>query len=125
MSMWISQIRKVLGQREQTHIYLVSQKINRIDVAFRDLMHELVLCTKHQTNELIETPVRVDGKLIIKLLPKTYFFQTYFRGDYAIEKYTRHVFDKIKSYDLKTYFVGNYFYQFYDSYEIFGETDYI
>ena len=67
MSIWISQIRKILGDSEKTHIYLISQRIDRIDVAFRDLLHCIIHCEKFQTPNYIDTIVVEHGKKIKKI----------------------------------------------------------
>ena len=46
MSMWISQIRKVFGDQESDHLYLITQKLKRIDVSLRDLAHWIIECRK-------------------------------------------------------------------------------
>jgi len=100
LSMWLAQIRKVLSQSENSHLYLITQKIGRIDVALRDLAHWIIDCQK----------VMHEGKVVI--------IRRYYQG---IEAWERQMVSKT------TYFVGNKYFEYYDSYELvnFGESAYL
>ncbi len=125
MSIWISQIRKILGNLERTHIYLVSQRIDRIDVAFRDLLNCIIHCEKFQTVDNIRTVVFENGKRIIKSLPVTWILQYYFTGNQCIEDYSYFLYRGLKKYKHATGYIANPYFQYYDSYELFGETAYL
>lgn len=45
MGKWVSQIRKILSDSEDNHLYLISQTLRKIDVSFRDLIHLFCVCT--------------------------------------------------------------------------------
>lgn len=124
MSMWISQIRKVLGASETTHIYLVSQRLKRIDVAFRDLMHLLIYCQKVQCKPFVDTYVIEDGKKVIKKLPITWVLNYYFSGEDLEYDYSSFLAGN-KSYKYRSGFIANPYFQYYDSYQLFGETAYL
>jgi len=124
-SIWISQIRKLLGSSETTHIYLVSQRLGRIDVAFRDLIHIIIACYKQETKQVLRTVVNNKRKKEVKLLPVTWVYHYYFTGDNCVEKYQAFKYNREKTYDGRTGFIANPYFQFYDSYEVFGETAYL
>lgn len=126
LSKWISQIRKVLSDSKIAHLYLVSQKMSRIDVAARDLMGEIIKVTKKELPTKIPTLVMENNKLVKKMLPKIYIVKSHFIGDYASEKFESYEYGNGKP-DYKTYFLANNFYKYYDTYELidFGESEYI
>lgn len=101
--MWLSQIRKVFGEQERDNLYLVTQKINRLDVALRDLAHWIIECEKV-----------VRGKNV-------YIIRRYYQG---IEHYEQRNY--IRPAKL-TYFKANQYFKYYDSYELvnFGESAYL
>ena len=124
MSMWISQIRKVIGDSERTHVVLLSQKIARIDVAFRDLAHKIIVCHKFETDRRIMTPVISNGRRDKVFIPVTYIIQYHFTGTNAVAKHEMFT-NGMKTYDYRTMYLANPYFQYYDSYELFGETDYL
>ena len=97
MNMWISQIRKILSDSVTNNLYIISQRVNAIDVGFRDLVHIWIECEKLQ----------VDNKVFI------------------INKYYENLMDyDIGEYFAMDVFQANKYFQYYDSYEIvFGEED--
>jgi len=135
-SMWISQVRKVLGDSERTHIYLISQKLYRIDVAFRDLLHGIIYCEKKvDESRVILTRVRENiydeetdttHEIIVnKYLPVVWVINHYFvRGDIE-SKFNYFEIRGRKNYDMRTGFIANPYFQYYNSYEMFGETAYL
>lgn len=50
MSKWVSQIRKILSDSPNNHLYLISQTIRKIDVDFRDLAQLVCVCSKFDMN---------------------------------------------------------------------------
>jgi len=46
MSKWVSQIRKILSDSPNNHLYLISQTMRKIDVDFRDLAQIIIWCKK-------------------------------------------------------------------------------
>ena len=100
MGMWIAQIRKVFGGTESDHLYIISQKLRRIDVNLRDLAHWVIECNK----------VMIGDKVII--------IRTYYQGADAYEMGVQY---------SKTYFTANPFFKYYDSYELvdFGSDVYL
>ena len=130
-TMWFSQIRKLLGTSERNHIILISQKLSRIDVAFRDLVDTVVYCRKIELPYSMKTLVRSNGRLVEKDIPLTLIVQYTFTGEMAVENY--YVFRdnpgmarKCRLYK-KSWFVANTYFQYYDSYEIidFGDDSYL
>lgn len=125
-STWISQVRKMIGDSETTDVILVSQRLGRIDVAFRDLLHLIVSCMKHENHSnLIKTKVWNKNKLVTKLIPETWILHHYFAGDNCVEKYEAFTHGGVKSYDFRSGYVCNPYIQLYNSYEVFGETAYL
>jgi len=135
-SMWISQIRKVLGDSESTHIYLISQKLYRIDVAFRDLLHGIIYCEKYVDESqylptrLIETKFDVEkGEtveyVVDRYIPVVHIILYYFlKGDIE-SKFNYFEIRGRKNYDYKSSFIANPYFQYYNSYKLFGETAYL
>lgn len=125
-TMWIAQIRKILGDSEKTHIFLISQRLSRIDVAFRDLLHGIIYCQKavYPKQQYI-TKVWEKGKLKSKVLPAIYVIQYYFTGDACIEQFQDFMFGKGRGYHHRSYFLANPYFQYYDSYEKLGESAYL
>jgi hypothetical protein len=46
MSIWVSQIRKILSDNEDNHLYVISQEARKIDVDFRDLLDLIIYCRR-------------------------------------------------------------------------------
>lgn len=125
-TMWIAQIRKVLGDSEKTHIFLISQRLSRIDVAFRDLLHGIIFCQKiKDESKQYLTKIWEKGKLKSKTLPAIYVLQYYFIGDTCVEDFQNFMFNNTKSYHHRSYFLANPYFQFYNSYERLGESAYL
>jgi len=106
---WISQIRKICGSSETSNIFLISQRLSRIDVAWRDLLQGIIYCRKVADRELI---------IIVR-----YHFLT---------KGAVHCVDKFEAFqsgnrtwNYRDFFIANDYFKFYDSYEILGESAYL
>ena len=127
MSMWVSQIRKILGSSEKNDIVCISQKLARIDVSLRDLLHEITLVRKCQLNKTMSTLVWEKGKIVEKDLPITWIEKKYFDGDFAVENYHDFIFDNKKSWSKRSRFIGNPYFVFYDSFDLikFGDDVYL
>ena len=121
---WVAQLRKVTGESESSDFLCISQELMRIDVAVRDLAHEIIYCEKFPGN-LIETEVYENGKRRTKMVPELWILNTYFTGPGCVERYERWKYYGSKSYDKRTMYRANIYLKFYDSYEIvnFGETE--
>lgn len=128
-SMWLAQIRKILGQSEQNHLYLISQKAERIDVSARDLANEIIYVEKQTQAEFIDTNTydSRNKRYTRKLINKIIIIKHFFLGTYCLEKFYGYLNGDDKSEDYSTYFVGNPYFQFYDSYALttFGEEAYL
>lgn len=127
MTMWFSQIRKILGNSEKNHIFLISQRLNRIDIAFRDLIDTIIYCRKVELKTKVETKT-ARGK---KKLNLTYIIQYVFKGEDCMDKYLMfrnnpRMARKGKVY-TRYFFLANPFYKYYDSYQLinFGEDSYL
>jgi len=120
---WVSQIRKQLGDSEKTHLILVTQKLKRLDVGFRDLLHVIVDCRKHQTGHKVETVILDSGRLRKIMIPETYIELKYFFGKNVEERYRAR--DLSKSWNSRIMFYANPIFKYYDSYQIFGESAYL
>lgn len=125
LSNWLSQIRKILGSSERNHLYLLTQKLRRIDINSRDLSQLSIKCDKQLLkNVLIPTEITQKGKTIIKKLPMTIIYKSYFKDADTLDAYEKFgVGKKI----MTTRFIGNWYYKYFDSYELidFGSEDYV
>lgn len=125
MSDWLSQIRKILGQSELNNLYLVTQKLRRIDVNSRDLAHLAIKCEKQQFMDVkIPTEVYEDGKIVVKRLPLTVIYKYYFPDADALNAYD---FYGINTCIGKTRFIANGFYKYFSSFALvdFGTEEYV
>lgn len=126
LSDWMSQIRKILGENELCNLYLVTQKLRRIDINSRDLAHWIVKCEKQvfQKN-LIDTVVQdKKGKQIIKKLPLVLIYKYFFE---SVEACNAFEIVGERTYSSCTRFIGNMFYRYYDSYKMveMGSEEYL
>lgn len=126
-SIWISQIRKILGESETSNIYLITQKLQRLDSTFRDLLNQIIYCEKIVDNSIrIKTKCYSKGNLIIKNLPAIYIKNTYFTGsDCDINFNDYFVFGRSQKGVHSSMYLANPFFRFYNSYELFGESSYL
>ena len=125
LSDWLSQIRKILGQSEKYNLYLLTQKLRRIDINSRDLAQCVILCQKQLFHEIqIPTVVIEKGKRIIKKLPLCVIYKQYFPDADSLSNFE--IWGSGKPFKI-TRFIANDYYQYYDSYEIidFGEGEYV
>lgn len=44
MSIWVSQIRKILANSEDSHLIIISQEARKIDIDFRELLDLIIYC---------------------------------------------------------------------------------
>lgn len=127
-SMWLAQIRKLLGDSEKNHLYLISQKAERIDVSARDLAGEIIYLEKITLSQVLNTKVYDSRakRYTHKLLNKTLILKRVFTGVYCLEKFNAFLMGQDTT-DYESYFVANPYYKFYDSYELvnFGEEVYL
>lgn len=118
LSKWMAQIRKILGDSETNHLYMISQRLQRIDVSFRDLLDKIVYCVKIRTPTLIPTIVNERGKKRKKMLPQTYILQHHFDGEFCVEKFMQFMEYAQKTYSYRNYYLANEYYKYFDSYEL-------
>lgn len=124
LSDWLSQIRKILGDSELHNLYLISQKLRRIDVNSRDLCEKAITCHKVQYPDvLIATEIVQNNKIVIKNLPLTMIYKYEFKSAESLGNFENYGIGKPKM----SRFVGNWYYKYYDSFELveFGGDDYI
>lgn len=126
-TMWLSQIRKILGSSEKNHIYIISQRITGIDVVGRDLCHEITYMHKIESSIKVNTPVVESGRKLKKPIKLIYVVQYVFIGDLCIENFIRFLSTGQKTYSYRQYFIANFYFRFYDSYELldFGKGVYV
>lgn len=115
LSDWLSQIRKILGQSELHNLYLITQKLRRIDINSRDLAQSCIYCFKQILDTNIPTQVMVEGKLVWKRLPMTMIYKYWFRDSEELMMYE--LFGTPEPYSI-TRFIGNYYYKYFDSYAL-------
>jgi hypothetical protein len=87
-SRWLAQIRKILSDDENNHLFIITQTLRKIDVDFRDLAHMIIDCEK-----------KVIGHKVI-IFEKFYFSISKFEAGF---------------YQYKTYFEANKFFKYYDT----------
>lgn len=127
-TIWLSQIRKILGSSEKANLYIISQRITGIDKSVRDLMHHVTYMHKYETKLKVNTKIRTHGnKLIKKMLPLTYIMKYEFIGDFCLENFICFLTSGQKTYNYRTKFIANFYYQYYNSYELlsFGNGVYV
>jgi len=127
MSDWLAQIRKILGSSEVNNLYIITQKLRRVDVNVRDLAHQCILCQKVEYPDLkIPTLVCDDkGRLVKKQLPYTMIYKHYFRDADSLTLYEN--FGVMSGHMGTTRFFANPYYRYYNSYALvdFGSDEYI
>ena len=124
---WLAQIRKILGSSEKSNLYIITQRINGIDISLRQLCHEIIYMKKIELGIDIDTPILEHGKRKIKYLPVVLIFKYNFMGEFAYENFVNYLESNLKSYSYRSYFLANKFYKYYDSYELidFGNGVYV
>ena len=125
-TIWISQIRKILGESEKTHLYLITQKVHRMDVAFRDLLNKIIACKTFKLPYTIRMIVKDrHGIDVLKEVPIVKCVQYHFLGDYALENYLSWSSQNRKTYQYLTHFIGNAYFDKYNTFQFFGESAYL
>ena len=125
MSDWLSQIRKILGQSEKNHLYLLTQKLRRIDINSRDLAHLAIKCEKVEYKSiLMPTQVYEKGHVTVKQLPLVVIYKHFFKDCDALNAFEQY---GVNTKLMTTRFVGNWYYKYFDSYELidFGTEEYV
>lgn len=51
MTMWMSQIRKILQDDDQNDLVLITQRLGKVDIDFRELAQVIIKCKKVYTNK--------------------------------------------------------------------------
>ena len=128
MTLFLAQIRKILGTNEQNDLILSSQRVENIDVVARDLCQELIVCSKIALpNRRIATITRENGRKIIKDLPAVFIMQHIFKGAYCVQNYVSWRDFGEKTYHARTGFFANPYFKYYDSYALidFGQRAYL
>lgn len=127
MSQWVAQIRKVTGENERFDFVCISQELERVDVAVRDLTHEIVHCQKRVDGHVADTIAYERGRKVTKKIPLTWVMQTYFTGLGCVRRYQDFRDLGHRTWSRRTVFLANHYFQYYDSYELidFGETAYL
>ena len=125
MSTWVAQIRKICGSSEKTHLYCISQELERVDIAVRDLTNHIIYCEKKKLQKM-PTYVYENSKCVIKMIPQTWIFCSHFTGSRASQRYA-YFRDGMAKADFTTYFLGNDYMRYYDSYDLveFGSEGYL
>lgn len=109
VGLWLAQIRKLLGQSEKTHLYLISQRLYAIDVSARDLAHDITWCEKVKA-----------GKDPVFILYR-------FTGPSCIERFQLYLYNGRRTWDTRLIFKGKQCFPYYDSYAFvtFGTEGYL
>ena len=136
-STWLTQIRKIIGDSEHNHLYMVSQRLNSLDLVGRDLVNEIIYCQKiplavydGEIEQYIpittDTEVYENSRKKIKELQIINIIKTVFCGEDCVEMFL-YFKGGYKSYNYRTRFLANDYFKFYDTYQIvqFGEGVYL
>ena len=113
---WISQIRKILGKSETSNIFLVSQSISHLDVGFRRLLHAIIYVEK------TIRPPKADG---IKYVISTQYYFLSRKSFSALERFEAFRQGGVKSYNFKKRFVCNPYFNYYDSYKLVRDDEFL
>ena len=88
LTRWVSQIRKVTGDNEHYDLVVITQEIERVDLAIRDLAQEIILCSKWEDHKKLTPTVVYKNKRKTELmLPETWIILTHFKGDRCVKRY--------------------------------------
>lgn len=122
MIIWVSQVRKILADSENNHLYIISQRFNSVDIGFRELSHAIVLCTKLKLCPKCETMADLCTckKKDFQIWIVNYMFDNILVSDLDITAETLAEARKIP-------FCANPYFNYYESAEIvkFGESEYL
>lgn len=113
ISRWLSQIRKLLGNTKNNHLYTATQTLKKVDVNIRDLCHFVV---EHSG---IEIPMsKLKGKK--EYNPKWKTALIIKRTTYGSGKSNDGVDSYLTNSNViaKDWFIGNQYFNKYDSFEI-------
>lgn len=127
-STWLTQIRKILGDNRDCHLWLIAQRLSSIDIVARELSTDIIYCQKIiLKNIMLNCKIKENGRLKFKKLPKTIIKKFLFSGEQAEAKYISYKMYGAKSYNSISAFTANPFFRFYDSYSIikFGDGVYL
>ena len=107
---WLTQIRKILGENENNHIYFITQRITSVDIVVRELAYEVIWCFK-----IIKI---VDNK------KNVYIFNYVFSGYNCLYLFN-YFLETEQTYKIckRTYFYANSYFKFYNSYELIEFND--
>ena len=125
LSDWLAQIRKILGQSEINNLYIITQKLRRVDVNVRDLAHQCILCQKVTHDIKVPTIVYENKKYVKKNLPYTIIYKHYFKDAESMSMYEN--FGMMNGHIKTTRFFANPYFRYYNSYELvdFGNDEYV
>lgn len=96
MTQWISQIRKILSDDPDNHIYIITQTPRKIDINWRELTHIVIHCQK------------------VEIKDKVWIIQRYYEGFDGFEA---------KRCISKRYFLGNPYFKYYNTHEMVRFSD--
>ena len=102
---FIQQIRKITHGSKYHHIVLVTQKLERLDIAWRDLLHGIVSC-------------EMRGDMIIR-----HHFHGIKNKDIH-SAFNMHEMGE-KTYDFRDCFYAPDYFKYYDTYEVIGDSPYL
>ena len=125
MGEWISQIRKLLGESEKTHIVFVSQRLKRLDNVAKDLFDTIIYCESWKSSFRFPMPCLFHGKIIKKNVPLVFVRQNYFIGENCMNRYKLYREGVKKARNFQTQFLANKYFKHNDTFKIVGESAYI
>lgn len=101
LSKWVSQIRKILADSDDNHLYIITQQLRKIDIDFREMLDLIITCK----------PKIIRGELYIKL----FFYD-------SLENYNNNI---RKNYSM--IYKASKYYKYYETLELifFGEHEFI
>jgi len=126
---WLTQIRKLLGDSEETNLYIGSQTINSIEKILKGIIHMIIYCEKREdrSQKIYTYCMNRYNKVEVKLCYPTYIIEHLFidkRTGSAIDKFYRFL-DGAKSYNFRLQSFVNPYFKYYNTKQLFKETAYI
>jgi hypothetical protein len=136
LNLWLSQIRKVLSNSQENHLYFITQRYRGIDVAWRELTHFYIVpnskmyCPKCEKEYKFIHPMTLKKEIKEGIKRKTCMCFPSVKKSDMINLVTTHIFDYIpvQGFEQMTSqdyigckietFVGNDYYKYYDTFEI-------
>ena len=110
-SLWITQVRKLFGDKEDRDLYLITQRLSALDVVARDLAGKIIYCKK----------------IMPEATKNVYIIKYTFQGTYCTDKFEAFSCGLTEKADNISFFYANPFFKYYNSHQLisFGNQVYL